>query len=156
MGLVSADLAALVVKELQLPITAEEYLAEVGPVNVRLFPSANLMPGTCMTRTSSNSSQTHRTVRVRDILERDPFPFIRFFFIFLISSVLFLFQCLSLTSYQLIFPFVFMHSAPDCFIPPDFIIFLYDQQVPSVCCATCTRKECTSQLPRAAAAKISN
>ncbi|XP_046635251.1 pseudouridine-5'-phosphatase-like isoform X2 [Daphnia pulicaria] len=45
MGLVSADLAALVVKELQLPITTEEYLAEVGPVNVRLFPSANLMPG---------------------------------------------------------------------------------------------------------------
>ncbi|XP_057370252.1 pseudouridine-5'-phosphatase-like isoform X1 [Daphnia carinata] len=45
MGLVSADLAALIVKELELPITADEYLAEVGPVNVRLFPSANLMPG---------------------------------------------------------------------------------------------------------------
>jgi hypothetical protein len=101
MGLVSADLAALVVKELQLPITTEEYLAEVGPVNVRLFPSANLMPGTCMARTSSNSSQTHRTVRVRDILERNPFRFIRFFLFF--SSVFFLFQCLSLTSYQLIF-----------------------------------------------------
>lgn len=46
MGLVSADLADLVISELQLPITAEQYLAEVGPINVRLFPSANLMPGT--------------------------------------------------------------------------------------------------------------
>lgn len=60
MGLVSADLAALVVKELELPITADEYLAEVGPVNVRLFPSANLMPGTCMTRPS------HPAVSVRE------------------------------------------------------------------------------------------
>lgn len=56
MGLVSADLSALVVKELELPITPDQYLAEVEPINVRLFPKANLMPGTCMTRSSPSQA----------------------------------------------------------------------------------------------------
>ena len=118
MGLVSADLAALVVKELQLPITAEEYLAEVGPVNVRLFPSANLMPGTCLTRTS----QTHRIVRCEGQLERTPFRLFSYFKgIFHLISV-FEFDFLFI---YLLFCSMHVTIVSDCFVPSKFHHLLY-------------------------------
>ena len=45
MGLVSMDLASLVVTEMQLPITPAEYLRQVEAIHQRLFPTAALLPG---------------------------------------------------------------------------------------------------------------
>jgi len=45
MGLVSLDLATLVVKEMQLPLTPQEYLDQVEVIHQRLFPTAALLPG---------------------------------------------------------------------------------------------------------------
>ena len=45
MGLVSMDLATLVVRELQLPITPTEYLRQVEVIHRRIFPTAALLPG---------------------------------------------------------------------------------------------------------------
>lgn len=103
MGLVSADLAALVVKELELPVTADEYLAEVGPINVRLFPSANLMPGTCMTR-PSGSQVWGRTVA----------PIFHFFLFILLRHTIIsiVVQCLSYICY-----FWFWSYACLCWMP---------------------------------------
>ena len=45
MGLTSKDLANLIVTEMQLPITAEQYINQVGAIHLQLFPTASLMPG---------------------------------------------------------------------------------------------------------------
>jgi len=45
MGLPSAELAALVVKELALPISAEQYTVEVRKLQEETFPNCSLLPG---------------------------------------------------------------------------------------------------------------
>ena len=45
MGLRSADLARLIVKELALPISAEQYTAEVRKLQGETFPNCSLLPG---------------------------------------------------------------------------------------------------------------
>ena len=45
MGLPSLELGALIVREMSLPMTAEEYLKEVQPIQQGLFPTAEFMPG---------------------------------------------------------------------------------------------------------------
>ena len=45
MGLPSADLARLIVKELALPISAEQYTAEVRKLQEETFPNCSLLPG---------------------------------------------------------------------------------------------------------------
>lgn len=45
MGLPSVQLAELITRELELPLTADEYLAEVGDIHRELFPTCNLMSG---------------------------------------------------------------------------------------------------------------
>ena len=45
MGLPSADLARLIVKELALPISAEQYTVEVRKLQEETFPNCKLLPG---------------------------------------------------------------------------------------------------------------
>jgi len=45
MGLPSADLAKLIVKELALPISAEQYTMEVRQLQEKTFPNCKLLPG---------------------------------------------------------------------------------------------------------------
>lgn len=45
MGLPSKELAELLVKELKLPISAEQYTREAREVQVRTFPTCRLLPG---------------------------------------------------------------------------------------------------------------
>ena len=45
MGLPSADLARLIVKELALPISAEQYTVEVRKLQEETFPNCRLLPG---------------------------------------------------------------------------------------------------------------
>lgn len=61
MGLPSLELAALIAREIPLPMTAEEYLKEVEPIQRNLFPTASLMPGTAMTSWTVAHHQQHET-----------------------------------------------------------------------------------------------
>jgi len=45
MGLPSLELASLIVSEIPLPMTAQEYLQEVEPIQRNLFPTCIFMPG---------------------------------------------------------------------------------------------------------------
>ena len=45
MGLPSGDLAKLIVKELALPISAEQYTMEVRQLQEKTFPNCKLLPG---------------------------------------------------------------------------------------------------------------
>ena len=45
MGLPSGDLANLIVKELALPISAEQYTMEVRQLQEKTFPNCKLLPG---------------------------------------------------------------------------------------------------------------
>ena len=45
MGLASLDYASLIVSEMELPLTAQQYLDEVADIHANLFPTTILMPG---------------------------------------------------------------------------------------------------------------
>ena len=48
MGLASMELATLIVSEMNLPLSASEYLVQVGAIHQTLFPKARLLPGNCI------------------------------------------------------------------------------------------------------------
>ena len=64
MGLPSMELARLIVGELALPMTEEQYLERVSHIHRQLFPTASLMPGTSspISKRETRSQRTFLTL----------------------------------------------------------------------------------------------
>ena len=62
MGLASLEYASLIVSEMELPMTPQQYLDQVAEIHANLFPTALLMPGqtTPSTRDINNNNNKSR------------------------------------------------------------------------------------------------
>jgi Zn-dependent peptidase ImmA (M78 family) len=59
MGLASLEYASLIVSEMELPMTPQQYLDQVAEIHAHLFPTALLMPG------QKTPSTTHKNLKTK-------------------------------------------------------------------------------------------
>jgi len=90
MGLASLEYASLIVSEMELPMTPQQYLDQVAEIHANLFPTALLMPG-------QKTPSTQLEINNKNIKsnQRDSSASCLFFFFFFLITILASVNCIT-------------------------------------------------------------